>query len=96
MADKAFRELVDAAGGSSKFIECMNAVINETGSPMNQFGTRTLYSWISGEGVPRYGHIWILAACLRAGLTRDQAIAVYPELTSALCLAMLVTDKKAA
>lgn len=96
MTDRAFRELVDAAGGTQKFIDCMNAVAEDVGDIIPKMTTRSMYEWISGRGVPKHGHVWILAACLRAGLTRDQAIAAYPSLKAAHSLALMVTGKKAA
>lgn len=92
MAGRTFSKLFRVLGGAEALAERINALIDrlEAGAAQRRLLPGTIYSW-GPNNFPVAWRPWVLAAALDAGMTKDQAVSLCPELKPAAALAQFIS-----
>lgn len=84
----------ERVGGRPEFCRLVNEVMDEAGDIYTaRLNIRTSYYWTQNH-IPAASGIWALAACIKAGITPDEAVEMVPELAAALAVARFVGAAK--
>ena len=91
MAGRTFSKLFRVLGGAQALAERINALCDKLDIQAEQkrLTAGTVYTW-GPDHFPMAWRHWVLAAALDAGMTKDQAVKLCPELRPALALATFI------
>jgi len=98
MSDNKLRDLVKMAGGRRRFLAAVEEAWREAGGNNDvPITVRMINSWRyeHGRTPPTYVLAWILAGCIKRGMTAKDAIAVYPPLDEPFRLSSIIAEKAA-